>query len=164
MESIERPEWDEIREQDGFHARRSRIGRRLGTERLGISLWELPPGQAAYPYHLHLHEEELVVVLVGRPWLRSPDGWRRLEQGEVVSFPRGPQGAHQIANRDEEPVRFISLSTNGETDVALYPDSGKVGVAERPSRGGGLIFMFDAEAAVDYWRGEAPPPYPDEAP
>ena len=30
---------------------------------LGLSLWELPPGEAAYPYHYHLAEEELVFVL-----------------------------------------------------------------------------------------------------
>jgi uncharacterized cupin superfamily protein len=39
----------------------------------GLSLWELPPGEAAYPYHLHLTEEEVVVVVVrGRPHVRTP--------------------------------------------------------------------------------------------
>jgi uncharacterized cupin superfamily protein len=39
------------------------------------------------------------VVLEGTPSLRTPDGWRELEQGEVVSFLRGEDGAHQIVNR-----------------------------------------------------------------
>ncbi|HTI32775.1 MAG TPA: hypothetical protein VL422_03800 [Miltoncostaea sp.] len=83
LPNIDRPVWDEPRERDGFRARRARIGRRLGTERLGVSLWEVPPGEAAYPYHLHLAEEELIVVLEGSPSLRTPDGWRRLERGDL---------------------------------------------------------------------------------
>jgi hypothetical protein len=57
--------------------------RQAGAQRLGLSLWELLPGEAAYPYHFHLVDEELVVVLEGRPSLRTPDGWRDLERGET---------------------------------------------------------------------------------
>jgi uncharacterized cupin superfamily protein len=35
-----------------------------------------------------LTAEELVVVLDGRPSLRTPDGWRELHEGEVVPFLR----------------------------------------------------------------------------
>src|SRR5262249_38127384 len=77
MPNIEEPEFDELRDdRDGFRARRARIGYQLATERLGLSLWEVPPGEAAYPYHFHLTEEELVIVVDGEPSLRTPDGWR----------------------------------------------------------------------------------------
>jgi uncharacterized cupin superfamily protein len=76
------------RAHPGFNCLRARLSRQAGSERLGLSLWELPPGQAAYPYHYHLAEEELVVVLDGAPSLRTPDGWRELEEGEVVPFLR----------------------------------------------------------------------------
>ena len=33
-----------------------------GSEKTGLSLWNLPPGETAYPYHWHLAEEELIVV------------------------------------------------------------------------------------------------------
>lgn len=78
----------ELRDHEGFRARRIRVGHTLGMERLGASVWELKPGQAAYPYHFHLTEEELVVVLAGRPSVRTPDGWRELVEGDLVSFPR----------------------------------------------------------------------------
>lgn len=83
MVKIERPDFDQPRERDGFRCSRAGIGRQAGAERLGVSLWEVPPGQAAYPYHAHLTEEELVIVLHGRPSLahqivnrtdRRPDG------------------------------------------------------------------------------------------
>jgi uncharacterized cupin superfamily protein len=157
MVNIERPNFDEPREQDGFRAQRARISRQAGAERLGLSLWEVPPGQAAYPYHAHLTEEELVIVLSGRPSLRTPDGWRELERGEVVSFPRGEDGAHQIVNRTDGSVRFLAFSPSGEPDVVIQPDSGKIGAFERRPDGGGLRVWFRREDEVEYYEGESPP-------
>jgi uncharacterized cupin superfamily protein len=155
--NINRPEFDEPREHPGFRVRRARLGYQLASERLGASLWELPAGQAAYPYHYHLTEEELVIVVTGSPSLRTPDGWRELEEGEVVSFRRGEHGAHQLVNRTEDTVRFIAVSTHGEPDVVFYPDSNKLGATERLPRGGGLRAFFRLEDAVDYWDREIPP-------
>ena len=158
MVSIYEPEFDEARDHPGFRALRARVGKQAGAMRLGASIWEVPAGEAAYPYHLHLGEEELVIVLSGRPSLRSPGGWRELEEGEVVAFPRGEAGAHQIVNRTTESVRFLALSTNGEPDIVLYPDSGKVGAAERLPDGGGFRKFFRLEDEADYYDGEQPPP------
>ena len=98
------------------------------------------------------------MVLRGRPHLRTPDGWRQLEEGEVLVFPVGERGAHQIVNRTEDAVRFLAFSTAGEPDIVVYPDSGKVGAAER--RDGGLHLFFREADAVDYWEGESPPSSP----
>jgi uncharacterized cupin superfamily protein len=157
MVNIEEPQFDEPREGEGFTCMRARLGRQAGAERLGLSLWEVPPGQAAYPYHAHLTEEELVVVLEGRPSLRTPDGWRDLTRGEVVCFPRGEEGAHQIVNRSEDPIRFLAFSTSGDPDILLQLDSGKVGAFERRPDGGGLRVWFRREDAVGYFEGESPP-------
>ncbi len=99
----------------------------------------------------------MVIVVSGIPALRTPDGWRELAEGEVVSFPRGERGAHQLVNRSEETVRFVAVSTHGDTDVVLYPDSNKIGAAERLPGGGGLRTYFKLEDQVDYWDGEGPP-------
>jgi uncharacterized cupin superfamily protein len=155
--SIERPHFDESREHEGFRAQRARLSRQAGAERLGLSLWEVPPGQAAYPYHAHLNEEELVIVLEGSPSLRTPDGWRNLEQGEVVSFLRGEDGAHQLVNRTEEPIRFLAFSPCGDPDVVIQPDSGKIGAFERRPEGGGMRLFFRMEDERDYYEGESPP-------
>ena len=154
--NIHRPDFDEPREAEGFTCSRSRIGRQAGTVKLGASLWELPPGEAAYPYHWHIAEEELVIVLSGRPSLRTPDGWRELEDGEVVAFRVGEEGAHQIQNRTGEPVRFLALS-NQQPDIVVYPESGKVGVFGREPDGSGLRAMFRLDDSVDYYEGENAP-------
>lgn len=155
MASIRTPDFDEHREQPGFRCERARLGYQVGAERLGVSLWEVPPGEAAYPFHYHLGEEELVIVLAGSPSLRTPDGWRELSEGDVVSFPRGEVGAHQLVNRGAGSVRFLAVSTNGEPDIVVYPDSGKLGAAERLPGGGGLREYFRIADAVDYYVGES---------
>jgi len=157
MPNIEDPDFDQVREQPGFRCRRARVGRQAGAERLGLSLWDLPPGEAAYPYHYHLTEEELLLVLDGRPSLRTLDGWRRLQPGEVVAFRRGEGGGHQLVNHTEENVRFLAFSSSGEPDVVIYPDSDKVGVFERLPAGGGLQAMFRMGDTVDYHQDEQPP-------
>jgi uncharacterized cupin superfamily protein len=155
--NINEPRFDEPREHEGFRALRARVGRQAGSERLGLSLWEVPPGEAAYPYHFHYAEEELVIVLRGRPSLRTPSGWRELAEGEVVAFLRGEGGGHQLVNRTSATVRFLALSTSGEPDVVSYPDSGKLGAFERRPQGEGLRAMFRTGDAVDYYDGEQPP-------
>jgi uncharacterized cupin superfamily protein len=122
-----------------------------------MSLWEVPPGETAYPYHHHLTEEELLLVLDGQPSLRTPEGWRELSEGEIVAFPRGEQGAHQLVNRTQDTVRFLAISTSGEPDIVIYPDSGKLGAFERLPQGGGLRAMYRMADTVDYHDGEQPP-------
>ncbi len=138
-------------------AARARIGYELGSELVGISLFELPPGEAAYPYHFHYADEEILIVLEGRPTLRTPDGRRALDPGEAVRFPLGEAGAHHLINDTAERVRFLALSSSGRPDVVVYPDASKVGVGERLPHGGGLRAFFPADAAVGYWHGEEPP-------
>ena len=101
--NIHDPVFDEPREHPGFRALRSRIGRQAGSERIGMSLWEVPPGEAAYPYHYHLAEEELVIVLEGRPSLRTAGGLARARarRGRLVPARRGRRPpARQPQRRD----------------------------------------------------------------
>lgn len=160
MANIFDASFDEPRGRPGFRAARARLGRQAGSERLGVSLWELPPGEAAYPYHWHLAEEEMVIALDAGLSLRTPDGWRQLERGEVVAFPRGEAGAHQLVNHGEEPARLLAISTSGEPDIVLYPDSGKLGAFERRQDGRGLWKLFRESDEVDYYDGETPPTPP----
>lgn len=152
--NIYRPEFEEDERPDGFRSRRARIGYDLGTELIGASLWEVPAGEAAYPYHFHYSDEELVIVLAGKPSLRTPEGIRDLEEGEVLRFALGQEGAHQIVNNTDGTATFLAVSSHGRPDVVVYPDSDKIGVGERLPKGGGLRAFFRREDDVDYWEGE----------
>src|SRR5512132_3937117 len=73
---------------------------------LGASLYELGPGNFTV-FHFHHGSEELLIVLRGRPTLRTADGERVLAEGEVVHFPVGPGGAHGLRNDTDERVRYV---------------------------------------------------------
>jgi uncharacterized cupin superfamily protein len=131
----------------GYRARMGRFGPTIGAEQLGGSVYELDPGESVCPYHYEYPEEEWLLVLLGRPTLRDPDGEHELEPGDLVLFPEGPDGAHKVTNRTGEAVRILMLSTKTETAVAVYPDSDKVGVWP-------LGKLFRIADAVDYYDGE----------
>jgi uncharacterized cupin superfamily protein len=148
--SIASPVFDEVREHPGYNCRRARLGRQVGSEKLSMSLWELPAGEAAYPFHFHLAEEEILVLLEGAPSLRTPEGWREMEEGEVVCFLVGEEGAHQIVNRTAETVRFLAFS-NQQPDIVVRPDSRSLSVVERRPEGGGLSQNFSMDDSAGYF-------------
>ena len=130
MANLFEPEFDESSEQPGFSWRRAKLAHQSGGERLGASLFALPPGEAIYPLHYHLGNEELLIVIEGSPSLRTAGGERVLERGEVVAFPRGEEGAHQVVNRSEEEARVLMVSEMNSPEVV---DPTRVGQARAPS-------------------------------
>jgi uncharacterized cupin superfamily protein len=126
------------------------IGKRVGMEELGATLYVLPPDNAQAPYHWHQNTEEALLVLVGEPTLRTPDGERRLRPGAFVAFPRGADGAHKITNETQDSVRYLVISTKPGIDIVEYPDSEKVGFG---SRGHEWRILRDDEP-LDYWDRE----------
>jgi uncharacterized cupin superfamily protein len=132
----------------GFRSRMARFGPALGATQLGGTVYDLPPGQAVCPYHYEFPEEEWLLVLLGRPTLRDPDGEHELAEGDLVLFPAGPDGAHKVTNRTEEPVRIFMFSNVAEAGFSVYPDSNKTNVWP-------LRRIFRIDDAVDYWDGEA---------
>jgi uncharacterized cupin superfamily protein len=150
-------EWEELYPPtEGW---RSNYRRLIGPGHdLGMSLYELLPGQTQCPYHFHHGDDELLLVLEGRPTLRTPDGERELDRGDFVHFPKGPAGAHQVINRSDEPARYVVGSSNVSPEVCEYPDSGKVAVFSRleSQRGQRLWSMHRFENEVDYFDREEP--------
>jgi uncharacterized cupin superfamily protein len=135
---------------EGVDALEDYMTEALGARHLAGSLYEIGPGRKGFPYHWEAAKEEWLIVLEGTPTVRTPDGERELRAGDLVCFPTGPEGAHQILNRSEERVRFIWLSNATEPNVVFYPDSRKIGV-----RTGELRFNFVEDDAVPYWTGES---------
>jgi uncharacterized cupin superfamily protein len=135
----------------GFRSGMFRVGRSLGAERSGASLYELPPGEALCPYHYEYGEEEWLLVLQGRPSVRHPNGTEPLEPLDVVFFPPGPEGAHQVRNDTGELVRVLMWSTAAHPTATVYPDSDKIGVSTG-NRDDDIIVR--RASSVDYWQGE----------
>jgi uncharacterized cupin superfamily protein len=135
-----------------FHAGLFRLGKQLGATQTGMSVYELPPGQSVCPYHYEYGEEEWLLVLTGRPTLRTPDGERELAPLDAAFFPLGPDGAHQIRNDTGDTVRVAMWSPVITPSATAYPDSGKVGVWTGVE---GENLMAPRSAHVEYYDGEA---------
>src|SRR5215204_4068538 len=120
-------EWDPGEDWSGGGGRAKRLPR---GEQLGATVYELDPGNFVV-YHFHHRWEELLVVLRGAPTLRTPEGERRLDEGDVVHFPVGPEGAHALRNDTDAPVRVVIASTQGGPEVAEYPDLRQITVQAR---------------------------------
>jgi uncharacterized cupin superfamily protein len=131
----------------GYQGRMNRFGPVIGAAQLGASIYDLDPGNSVCPYHYEHPEEEWLLVWEGSPTLRDPAGEHDLSPGDLVCFPEGPDGAHKVTNKTEQPVRIVMFSTKSKTAVAVYPDSNKVGIWP-------LGKLFRIDDAVDYWDGE----------
>lgn len=111
--------WDEAGED--WSGGGANLKRLPNSERLGATLYELGPGNFVV-YHFHHASDELLIVLRGRPTLRTGEGERQLKEGEVIFFPLGPDGAHGLRNDTESAVRYVMASTRASPEVVEYPD------------------------------------------
>jgi uncharacterized cupin superfamily protein len=144
-------EWDRAEDRPGWRSKDAWVGRRIGAELIGASMYELEPGDRLWPYHTHHANEEWLVVLRGEPTLRTPAGEHALTEGDVVCFPRGKEGAHQVSNRTDSAIRVLMLSTLIQPDIVEYLDSGKIGAR---SVKGERIMLGRPGPPLDYWEGE----------
>jgi uncharacterized cupin superfamily protein len=143
--------WDRQEDREGWRSKDAWVGYHIGAELLGGSMYELEAGDKLWPYHTHHANEEWVVVLRGAPTLRTSEGAQVLNEGDVVCFPRGKEGAHQLINGTDEPIRVLMLSTLVAPDIVEYLDTGKVGAR---SVAGERIMLSKPGPELDYWEGE----------
>ena len=122
-------DWEALDDWSGGGAKSTRLVQR--GPQLGASVYELGPGNTS-AYHFHHGSEELLIVLHGRPTLRTPDGERQLAEGEVVHFPTGPDGAHGLRNDTDTAVRYVFAGIRVFPEVAEYPDTKQI-TAQAPT-------------------------------
>jgi len=152
-------EWSEQSRGEAFGYRRKTLGATAHGEKLGCSLYEVPPGRKAWPYHYHCANEEAIYVLEGSGTLRVGEREVAISQGDYVALPVGEAYAHQVSNTSGEPLRYLCLSTMTEPDILVYPDSGKVGLFAGSAPGGPkerryLHKYLREDAEVGYFDGE----------
>ena len=122
----------------------------FGAAATGMSIHELPPGNASWPYHFETTEEEWLIVIEGELTLRTPEGEAVLRAGDVAAFPAGAAGAHAVRNHTDAAVRYAMPSTHAPYgDGCVYPDSGKVLINAPGFQHRGWL-----GEPVDYWEGE----------
>lgn len=137
-------------EHEGFEYYRRKFVPIGGAKHTLVSIYEVPPGKAAYPYHYHHKNEETFYILSGTGILRTPEGERRVKPGDLLFFPTGAAGAHKLTNDSQtENLCYIDFDVVHDIDIAVYPDSEKIGIW-----GQGINQIFPSDAHVDYYEGE----------
>lgn len=115
-----------------------------------VSLYEILPGKSAYPYHYHTKNEESFYIISGSGILKTPDKEDRVTAGDFLFFPANEKGAHKLTNTsDTELLVYLDFDTYNDIDVALYPDSGKIGVW-----GKNVNQVYKVSNQVDYYEDE----------
>ena len=157
------PDFVLIRDRKGsFEAKLALIGKALGTNGMGINLTMVPPHSKAFPRHYHYHNDEMFILLEGTGILHFGDEDIPLKPFDVVHIEAGTGIPFQIDNISDQELRYLALSTLDPTDIAVYPDSNKMGLFAKgaPFRdlsGDGLprLTKFIAvEEEVDYYHRE----------
>jgi uncharacterized cupin superfamily protein len=141
---------EDLRVREGNRFLRTMIGQAVGAKLTGLSIYELPPGEAAWAYHYELQREEWLVVVDGEVVVRTPTGDRTLRAGDVVCFPPGEEGAHQVRNESAAGARFAMPSSwAGEGYVAIRPDSNTALIV-----GPGFRRIVPLDEDLGYWDRE----------
>jgi uncharacterized cupin superfamily protein len=138
------------RDPEGYRAGSLKVSENIGAKTMAGSVYEVPPGQANCPYHYEF-DEEWLLVLAGTITVRHPGGEEDLGAGDLVCFPGGPEGAHKLTNRGAETARMLIVSTRNMPQVAVYPDSDKVGIWSDDDTS---TLLVRRAARVDYYDGE----------
>jgi uncharacterized cupin superfamily protein len=130
------------------------VARAVGSTATLMFIYDVAPGERQSPYHYE-YDEEWLLVVDGTLVLRAPDGEHTLERGDVVCFPSGPAGAHQLTNRSESPARTLMFSSSRAPAVSVYPDSDTIGVwpgngeNDLVFRRGSAVPWMDVEEGTD---------------
>jgi uncharacterized cupin superfamily protein len=103
------------------------VGGALGSTATLMFIYDVDPGQRQSPYHYE-YEEEWLLVVDGTLVVRAPDGEHTIERGDLVRFPPGPAGAHELVNRSESPARALMFSSSRSPAISVYPDSGTISI------------------------------------
>jgi uncharacterized cupin superfamily protein len=131
------------------------LGRATGARGIGCSLYEVPPGRAAFPNHYHCANEESLYVLEGTGTLHIGSDQVEVGPGDYATFPTGPAHTHQLFNTGTGPLRYLCFSTLLGTEVVGYPNSKKISAMSFDDAGTQVVrLMVRQDAGVDYYDGE----------
>jgi uncharacterized cupin superfamily protein len=145
----------ELTKGDRFAMNDRVLGRATGARGIGCSLYEVPPGKAAFPNHYHCANEEAIYILEGTGTLHIGADQVPVRSGDYATFPVGPAHTHQLLNTGEAPLRYLCLSTMIPTEIIGYPHSKKIGAMSFSAAGEQMVRIVVRESsAVDYYDGE----------
>lgn len=143
-------------ENSRFGGERRRVGAHIGAEKLGYSFFAVPPGKAAFPFHSHTGNEEMIYIIEGTGALRFGAEELTVTSQTVIACPPGSQYPHQLINTGMGELRYLVVITMAYPDLTEYPDSNKVGALSGAAVGSqaGYRAFFVKDNNAEYYDGE----------
>jgi uncharacterized cupin superfamily protein len=132
-----------------YDTRCGRVSDGTAATKLGAGFDILEPGKIGCPYHYHLAQEEMFVILEGEGTLRVAGERVPVRAGDVIVIPPGPEYPHHLINTSTRPMKYLSISTQEQPEICYYPDSDKLGAFAKDHR-----IMQRRGQGLDYWDGE----------
>ncbi len=144
-----------VPEGSSFGGARQRVGAAIGAKKLGYSFFTVPPGKAAFPFHLHHTNEEMIYILEGEATLRLGKEEIAVSAGTFIACPPGQDYPHQLINTSKKELRYLVVSTMEYPEIAEYPDSNKIGAYVTSAAEGGFRALYRKDGNVPYFDGES---------
>lgn len=144
-----------VPEGSSFGGVRQRVGAAIGAKKLGYSFFTVPPGKAAFPFHLHHTNEEMIYILEGEAILRLGKEEIAVSAGTFIACPPGQDYPHQLINTSKKELRYLVVSTMEYPEIAEYPDSNKIGAYVTSAAEGGFRALYRKDGNVPYFDGES---------
>ena len=149
------PEQMKVPEGSSFGGYRQRVGAAIRAKKLGYSLFTVPPGKAAFPFHLHHTNEEMIYILQGEATLRLGKDEIPVSSGTFIACPPGSDHPHQLINTSTNNLHYLVVSTMEYPDISEYPDSNKIGAYVTSASEGGFRALYRKDTNIPYFEGES---------
>ena len=153
-------DWSEMIHGEKIHHKRKNFTKDLTTNKLVASLYEIPPGKVSWPFHYHIANEEIFYIIEGEGELRTNDKIVKVKSGDLLRFPIGEKGVHQLKNiSTDKPLKYLDFGTTNHPDLVFMPDSNKVGLfgGGAPCQNNKNRFIwkyYDLDTEIDYLKNE----------
>ena len=100
------------------------VGRTLGSDKIGLIIQTVKPGDRSSRRHRHLFQEEILVVMAGTAILLHGDERIPAKAGDAFCYRAGDPEPHTFENTGPKDLVIWAFGNRFDHEVCLYPDQG----------------------------------------
>jgi uncharacterized cupin superfamily protein len=109
---------------DAAKGRMTDIGRRLGSQTIGLVVQTVAPGCFSSRRHKHVFQEEILAVMSGTGMLHHGADRIPVAPGDCVCYLPEDAEAHTFENDGKTDLVIWAFGNRFQHEVCLYPDQG----------------------------------------
>jgi uncharacterized cupin superfamily protein len=79
------------------------------VNKMYCDIYEIPPGKTNWPLHYHTCNEEIFYIIEGFGEVVTESGVLTVKSGDILRFPAGEKGVHQLKNTSDSETPTINL-------------------------------------------------------